>query len=274
MARSVSASKKSDMLGSKKEFAEHGKDGNVKANAGNGKTKKKPATNRIKEALETTTITVHPLNLGRMKLTLQGTSPLVVHNFSEASRRHMLEKQMKKDAKKNPDPRCPEEEFLQALYWIDGSAPKPHVNKETGERFYKEGEVIKALKKGTFGVPAAGLKNALISACRNTDLTMTMMRQAVFVNGIEDPDWLIIKSPRLPEMDSRICRLSGTARTPQERFRPMWKEWQLEIRCEWDRGLLSEEQLVNLIAISGFFVGLCEGRPERSSLGWGRFEVV
>ena len=229
--------------------------------------------NHIKEALETTTITVHPLNLGRMKLTLQGTSPLVVHNFSEASRRHMLEKQMKKDAKKNPDPRCPEEEFLQALYWIDGSPPKPQVNKETGERSYKEGEVIKALKKGTFGVPAAGLKNALISACRNTDLTMTMMRQAVFVNGIEDPDWLIIKSPRLPEMDSRICRLSGTARTPQERFRPMWKTWELEIRCEWDRGLLSEEQLVNLIAISGFFVGLCEGRPERSSLGWGRFKV-
>ncbi len=236
-------------------------------------TNAKPA-NRIKEILETTVIKVRPLNLGRMKLMLKGTSPLVVHNFGTSSRRRMLDKQTKTNPQTKPDARCPEEEYLEALYWVDGEPPKPHLNKDTGERSYKPGEVVKALKKGTFGVPAAGLKNAIISACRNADLTMTMMRQAVFVNGIEDPDWLIIKSPNLPEMDSRICRLAGKAKTPQERFRPMWKTWELEIRCEWDKGLISQEQLVNLIAIAGFFVGLCEGRPERSSLGWGRFEVA
>ena len=254
-----------------------GSDGKIHAPKPGKKTKgngKPRGQNRVANLVSPTKIVIQPLNLGRLKLKLRGTSPLVVHNFSRKSRIEMLERQMQSGAVKSREPRCPEEEFLQAIYWVDGDPPTPHVNEETGARTYRPGEVIAALKAGTFGMPASGLKNAIISACRNTDMTMTQMHQTIFVNGFDDPDWLLIDSKKLPEMDSRICRLAGKARTPIERFRPMWKQWETTIRVEWDRGLLSEEQVVNLISIAGFFVGLCEGRPEKSSLGWGRFEVV
>jgi hypothetical protein len=36
---------------------------------------------------------------------------------------------------------------------------------------------------------------------------------------------------------------------------------------------VSREQLLALVDQAGWGVGICEGRPERSSaLGWGRFE--
>jgi hypothetical protein len=55
-------------------------------------------------------------------------------------------------------------------------------------------------------------------------------------------------------------------------YRPEYKEWQLRIRIEFNPRLVSEEQLLALVDQAGWGVGICEGRPEKSSaLGWGRF---
>lgn len=230
--------------------------------------------NRISKAMteEVHGVAIQPLNIGHLRLTLKGTSPLVVHDFDEKSRQEMLDKQTKKQQAKVRDTRCPEEEFLNAIYWAEGSRPpQPNINKETGEKTYDIKVVAKALKEGTFVLPASGFKNATISAARNTDMTMTMLRQSIFVNGVDDPDWCVIKSPSIPKMDARICRLPN--KTPIERFRPKWEEWSTVIRVDFDKGLLSADAVVNLLTIAGFFVGVFEGRPEKSALGWGRFEV-
>ena len=58
-------------------------------------------------------------------------------------------------------------------------------------------------------------------------------------------------------------------------YRPEYRDWQLRIVIEFNPRLVSEEQLLALIDQAGWGVGICEGRPERSSaLGWGRFERV
>ena len=245
----------------------------AKANGKATKTKAAPKTTGRKSRVDLpveSTLSVAPLNVGRMTLTLVGTSPLVVHNFDEKSRREMLESQTG-NKKQSKEPRCPMEEYLHAIYWVEGAPPKPSIDEATGVKTFDDKEVAKALKAGKFGIPATGFKNAIISACRNTELTMTKMRQTVFVNGTENDDWCIIDSKQLPEMDNRICRLAN--KTPIERFRPKWNSWKTHVKVAWDLGSMSQQELINLIQAAGFYVGVCEGRPEKSALGWGRFEI-
>ena len=239
----------------------------------NGKTK--PA-NRVARKLakpEQTVVKIQPLNIGKLTFKLRGTSPLVVHNFGDKSRKQMLEAQRSTNKAKK-EPRCPTEEFLDAFYLLDGKLPLPKINDETKQKSYDEKQVAKFLKTATFGLPITGFKNAIIAACRNTDFTMSMMKQTLFLSGVEHHDWAIIQSKNPPIMDSRICRLAGAARTPIERFRPMWNDWETTINVQFDANQMSPDQVANLVSIAGFFVGVFEGRPERSSLGWGRFELV
>ena len=237
------------------------------------KAGKNGSTNRIKKEIEQTVVKVQPLNIGRLTFNLKGTSPLVVHNFGDKSRRQMLEAQMSTNKAKK-EPRCPTEEFLDAFYVLDDDLPQPTVNPETKQKDYKEKEVAKFLKTTKFVLPITGFKNAVISACRNTDFTMTQMKQTLFFSGIEHHDWAVIESEAPPIMDSRICRLAGAARTPIERFRPMWNQWSTKVNVEFDANLMTPDQVANIVSIAGYYVGVFEGRPERSSLGWGRFELV
>ena len=58
-------------------------------------------------------------------------------------------------------------------------------------------------------------------------------------------------------------------------YRPEYPEWQVRIAIEFNPRLVSQEQLLALVDQAGWGIGICEGRPEKSSaLGWGRFARV
>ena len=58
------------------------------------------------------------------------------------------------------------------------------------------------------------------------------------------------------------------------RFRPMWDNWSTSITVEYDKNVFGRiEDVTNLVQTAGFYVGVCEGRPERSSLGWGSLDL-
>lgn len=57
-------------------------------------------------------------------------------------------------------------------------------------------------------------------------------------------------------------------------YRPEYPQWVLRVKVEYNPQLVSHEQVLALSQHAGWGVGICEGRPERSSaLGWGRFDV-
>lgn len=220
-----------------------------------------------------TNLKIQPLNWGKLTFKIKGISPLVVCNFSEKIRQQLLEKQMGQGKAGKKDPRCPVEEFLGAFYVLgDTKLPQPKIDKNTKIKTYDPKVVARWLKKTKFVVPASGFKNALISACRNTDLVMTQMKQTIFVHGVPHHDWVIIESKLPPVMDSRICRLKNG--DPIERFRPMWEEWSMRLTVEYDRNMLTGDQIANLLSIAGHCVGWGEGRPQKSSLGWGRWQIA
>lgn len=188
-------------------------------------------------------------------LTLRGKpgSPLVIHAFAEKAKQEIRDKQQKK-AKKAKAERVPTDEFLAARY-LDA--------------------------EGRECAPVTALKKAIISAATAfDDLTKVALRQAVFVSPadtyggalvpIEDPD---TGQPLTGVMREDAVTIGINTRGLA--YRPEYTRWQLRISIEFNPRLVSEEQLLALVDQAGWGVGICEGRPERSSaLGWGRFERV
>jgi len=218
------------------------------------------------------TIGIEPLNIGKIDVAIKSLSLLCVHKFDEKSKTQMLEKQMKSaKSKQAKEARCPEQEFLGALYWAEGEPPEGNYDEESKTWAYDPKVVAKSLKSGVFGVPITGFKNAMISACRATDFTMTEMKQLIFVESPEHHDLAIIKSDSPPEMREDMVRLATG--TPMVRFRPYWPTWSTTLRITYNANMVSDSQVLNLLNLAGYSVGICEGRPEKSSLGWGRFTV-
>lgn len=156
----------------------------------------------------------------------------------------MLEKQMKR-AKGAKEARDPAKEVEAALY---------------------------RLQNGRYGIPASGLKNCAVSACRFIDsIKMTRAKGSFFV--IEDNDGLVEVKTKKHSIDERMVSVGNFGnKIKMLRFRPRFDEWSITFSIVYDPDSISAEQLLNLYDRAGFSVGLCEFRPERSG-SYGMFHV-
>lgn len=179
-------------------------------------------------------------------------SLLVIHAFAEKAKQEIRDKQQKK-AKRAKAERNPEEEFLAARY-VD--------------------------EAGRECAPITALKKAIVSAATAfDDLTKVALRQAVFVDSVANPGAMLVPielhdgAPAVGTMREDAVTIGINTRGLA--YRPSYPEWQLRVRIEYNPRLVSQEQLLALVDQAGWGIGICEGRPERSSaLGWGRFERV
>lgn len=180
------------------------------------------------------------------RITLVGESPLLVNRFDEKSKREIEDKAMKK-AKLKKDFGTPEEQFKSTLYPVPG-------------------------KKDTYGIPASGVKNCAVSACRFVDgIPMTIAKGSFHVIG--DIGGLLPLKASKPEIDARIVRVGNFGnKKPCTRYRARFDKWELTFDVKFNSRVISAEQLLNLYEHAGFAVGLCEYRPEKSG-NLGMFSV-
>jgi hypothetical protein len=184
-----------------------------------------------------------------LKLIGRPGSPLVIHAFAEKAKQEIRDRQQKK-AKKTKEQRDPNAEFLVARY-VDS--------------------------EGRECAPITALKKSIITAASAfDDLTKVGLRQAIFVDSVLVPGAALIPietlDGRLAVGQMREDAVTIGINTRGLTYRPEYKEWQVRVRIEFNPRLVSEEQLLALVDQAGWGVGICEGRPERSSaLGWGRF---
>ena len=197
-------------------------------------------------------VTIHPIDIRTFEIPIRGTSPLVVHKFSEKSRKAIKEKQEKK-AKAARETRDPHAEFLAALYVMPG----------TGEP---------GSKTAKYGIPASGFKKASISACRYIDgINMTFAAGAFHV--MEDAGGLVQLKCSQPHMREDTVRIGGQKKTMHIAYRPQFDEWSCVLRIRYNASAISPEQIVNLFHHAGFHIGWGELRPEKGYSN-GSFEVV
>ena len=166
-----------------------------------------------------------------------GTSPLVMHKFSEKAKRQMLDNmQGRKTAKQ---PKDPEADFKAAAYHLDD---------------------------GTYGFPTLAFKAATVSAARfyGKAVSMTALRQFVFFEGEyskEDNVSLTRLEASEPVMREDVVRVGmGT----DLRYRPEFNEWRAVLKVTFVKNMLSRESVLSLIEAGGLGVGVGEWRPERS----------
>lgn len=171
-----------------------------------------------------------------------GTSPLIVHNFSEKSRRQMLEAQQgKKKVKEIRDPRA---EFEAAFY---------RIAKDDGTEGY--------------GFPVTAFKAATTGAARFYDksVTMTALRQFLFMRGVmtkADPQ-MLVEIVGTPEMREDVVRLGGASRSADLRYRPMFPEWSCTLTVTYVKSSIDRNSVLSLIDAGGMGIGVGEWRPEK-----------
>ena len=179
-------------------------------------------------------------------------SPLVIHAFAEKAKQEIRDKQAK-TAKKAKEQRNPEAEFLAARY-VDS--------------------------QGRECAPITALKKSIITAATAfDDITKVGLRQAVFVDSVAVPGAQHVPienydgTPAVGVMQEDAVTIGINTRGLS--YRPGYKEWQMRIKIEYNPRIVSESQLLALVDQAGWGVGICEGRPEKTSaLGWGRFVRV
>lgn len=126
---------------------------------------------------------------------------------------------------------------------------------------------------GTYGFPGSGIKNAIVAAGPIGGITMTFLKKAgIYVIGDIVP-FTKFSEPKMRDEDFLPVGRGGL----DWRIRSQFDEWEMELTILFNANMISKEQIVNLVDLAGFHIGIGEGRPNSkrtAGCGWGLFEVV
>lgn len=181
---------------------------------------------------------------GRLVVSIEGTSPLIVHRWSEKAKEMMLQK-MQTKTRTPKAPRDPLADFESSMY---------------------------RLADGGHGFPAVAFKAAMVDSARLFDgVKMTELRAALHVVG-EGPEQLvriISGDPRMREDTVRVGM--GTA---DLRYRAEYSPWSAELVINFVPRLLGAESIIAIVDAAGLG-GVGEWRPSKAKTGiYGTFQVA
>jgi hypothetical protein len=196
------------------------------------------------------------------RIWLVGTTPLIVHAWSEKAKREMLQKQVKA-TKGGRAVRDPREDFVSSLY-------------EMGQ----DG------KKTLYGFPVTGLKNAILSSAhKDKGVPRSTVQSALWLNA----DMVRVR-PALagaicdmplvriygsdPEMREDMVRIGkGLNKTSNLAYRGQFTTWAINLSGRFNSTVLSAQALAFLLAEAGTGIGLGEWRNEKKGI-FGSFCVA
>lgn len=200
-------------------------------------------------------VVITPPDIRIIELAIQGTAPLVINKFSAKAKEIMMATQMAGSTAKSKKSR--EAKDFDDLY--NGAR---HISTE-----------------GWDGIHAASFRNAAISACRAAGFVMTKAKLAIFVepDGFDADDMtpLVRITEGEPQMVISPCR--NQTGVIDLRPRPTYFPWAANLKIRYDSGILTDTDVVNLIARVGMQVGIGEGRPDSkqsAGVGNGLFRIL
>lgn len=189
------------------------------------------------QAVDTTAaaIQISRIAAQRIQVPIIGTSPLIVHAWSQKAKEQMLNAQMgRKMPKLNRDP---EADYEASLYRTDDG----------------------------YGFPLLAFKAATVGAARyyGKDVAMTTLRQALFMTGVPSRDRSQILTPIFGEPKSREDMVRVGMGGTDLRFRAEFVEWSAVLDITFVTSMLSQASVVSLIDAGGMGIGVGEWRPEK-----------
>lgn len=184
---------------------------------------------------EVSEIQVDRIAVSRMRVPIIGTTPLIVHRFSEKAKKKMLDDMQGRKSPKQP--KDPAAEFEGAFY-----------------RF----------KDGSPGFPVIAFKAATIGAARfyGKEVTMTSLRQFLFFRGEPGVDGVSL-TPINGEATMREDVVRVGKGGTDLRYRPEFREWSTTLDVTYVTSALTQSSVLSLIDAGGLGVGVGEWRPEK-----------
>lgn len=193
-------------------------------------------------------IVIPAIDLQRIDIKVVGDSPLIMHKWSEKAKREMLDKQMKVAKSKGHDAKDPEADFINSMYWLDGEPEE-----KTMEAF---NAAIKS-GKARFGFPSTAFKASAVSAAYRAKIT----KDKVSMNGAFHILGEMVEIEGIPQPRTDMVRVGmGTA---DIRFRGEFPEWSAILPIQYNAGVITVEQIANMLNMGGFACGVGEWRPEK-----------
>lgn len=171
-----------------------------------------------------------------IRVPILGTTPLLMHRFSEKAKRKMLDDMQGRKSPK--EPKNPEAEYDAAFYRLDDGTP---------------------------GFPVLAFKDATVGGARfyGKQVTMTALKQYLFFRGEVGSDGRgltrIVGEPRMREDVVRVGR-GGT----DLRYRPEFRAWTTVLEVTYVTSALTRDSVLSLIDAGGMGVGVGEWRPEKN----------
>lgn len=180
-----------------------------------------------------------------IRVPIIGTTPLIVHRFSEKAKRQMLDNmQGRKSPKETKDPQA---EYEAAFY---------------------------RLKDDSYGFPVVAFKLATVGGARfypRNAVTMTALKQFIFFRGEVGSDGQgLAKIEGTPHMREDVVRV-GRGGTDL-RYRPQFSEWSTVLDVTYVTSALTRGSVLSLIDAGGMGVGVGEWRPEKDG-DFGTYQV-
>lgn len=200
-------------------------------------------------------VSIKAPNLQTATFRIIGTAPLVQAKFSQKAKEQMMEKM------------------------AAGSTAKGKKVRESKDFDETCDASVHYSKDGWVGIPAGAFRAAMISACRLVGFKMTLAKLSVFIeaDGLDrDENTPLVKliAKKYKRIDMHVRNATGVV---DIRSRPMWEEWQADVRIRFDADQFTLTDVSNLLSRVGAQVGLCEGRPDSKSsagMGWGTFRIA
>lgn len=180
------------------------------------------------------TIQIDKIGAETIRVPILGTTPLIVHRFSEKAKRQMLDNMQGRKSPK--EPKNPDAEYQAAFY---------------------------RLKDGNPGFPVIAFKAATVGGARfYSGVTMTALKQFIFLQGEVGDD------------GRALCRIEGEPRMREDvvtvgrggtdlRYRPEFPEWSTTLDVTYVTSALTRGSVLSLIDAGGMGVGVGEWRPEK-----------
>lgn len=224
-------------------------------------------------------VQIPQLVIANLEVELIGTARLVTHRFAFKAMQQMLDDHMGVAAigrKKGREVKDPIKDFIGGLHLLHGIVPtvKGEFKSSDLEALIlaaqdEEGGTSGVYAEGRFGMPSIALKAAIVRAGTDSGLNMTDLRRQIHIDG----EFMEINCKPGPAMRCDIVRVSNGA--PDIRFRPDFTNWTITTVIRYNKAARTRDEIINLIRMAGFGVGLGEWRPggKTSSGTWGTFKL-
>ena len=206
---------------------------------------------------KTEVIEVQKIEPKTVEITIEGDTDLILNKMNDVTRRQLTD--ARKDKAKDLSKPNEWEEIITAMHWINGK-PKEFTEKSLKENLNAE--------KNAPCITAFGLKKSFDDAVVRNEISQYSTKFDSNVNVIGASDNLVPITFTEYHLDEKL--MSPKKGAPVLAKLNRFSGWRATFKISYLENVYSLEQIVNVINLAGFGLGIGSGRKSN----YGRYHIV